>query len=146
MSGTTNFIAVDLGASSGRVMLGRWDGERFELEELNRFESGGVSVHGRLYWDHLRLWTNIKQGLSNYATRYDEPVAGISVDTWGVDFGLIDKNGNLIGNAYHYRDSGTDGMMEKAYEIVPRAEIYETTGLQFMQFNTLFQLLARLPE
>ncbi len=85
MRGTTNFIAIDLGASSGRVMLGRWDGESFELEELNRFENGGVSVQGRLFWDHLRLWTNIKQGLVNYAARYDEPVAGISVDTWGVD-------------------------------------------------------------
>jgi len=143
MTETTHFIAIDLGASGGRVMLGRWDGARFDLEEMHRFENGPVTVQGRLFWDHLSLWTNIKQGLANYAARYDEPVAGISVDTWGVDFGLIDKNGNLIGNAYHYRDSGTDGMMEKAYEIVPRAEIYETTGLQFMQFNTLYQLLAR---
>ncbi len=143
MSTTTNFLAIDLGASSGRVMLGRWDGARFELEEMHRFENGPVVVRGRLLWDHLRLWAEIKQGLTNYAARYDEPVAGIGVDTWGVDYGLLDGSGNLIGNPYHYRDSGTEGIFEKAFEIVPKADIYEITGLQFMLFNTLFQLLAR---
>ena len=151
---TTNFLAIDLGASGGRVMLGRWEagrpgGARFELSELHRFENGPVAVRGRLFWDHLRLWANIKQGLAAYASRYDAPLAGIGLDTWGVDYGLLDGSGMLLGNPFHYRDAGTDGMaeaahpMERAFAIVPKAEIYAATGIQFMQINTLYQLLAR---
>ncbi|MCP4169020.1 MAG: rhamnulokinase [Chloroflexi bacterium] len=142
MTQTANYLAIDLGASGGRVMLGRWDGARFELEEMHRFLNGPVEIMGRLHWNHLQLWTDIKTGIANYTARYEAPLHGIAVDTWGVDFGLLDSSGALLGNPYHYRDSNTKDM-DVAFEIVPRAEIYGTTGIQFMQFNTLFQLLKR---
>jgi len=143
MTETINFLAIDLGASGGRVMLGRWDGERFQLEELHRFVNGPVAVMGRLHWDHLRLWAEIKKGFAAYAARYDTPPAGIGVDTWGVDYGLLDSSDQLLGNPYHYRDAATNGMMEQAFARVPRETIYRSTGIQFMQINTLYQLLAR---
>lgn len=141
---TANFLAVDLGASGGRVMLGRWDGARFDLTELHRFGNGPVSIHGRLHWDHLRLWEEILIGLRAYTARFDDLPAGIGVDTWGVDYALLDRTGKLLGNPYHYRDHATDGMMEQVFARVPRREIYAATGIQFMQLNTLYQLFARV--
>src|SRR3954453_9210112 len=140
MTETNNYIAVDLGASSGRVLMGRWDGARFELEELHRFDNEPVTLLGHLHWDVLRLWADIKTGLSRYAARYKEPLEGVGVDTWGVDFGLLDRAGRLLGNPYHYRDSRNDGMDERVFEVVPREEIFAQTGIQFMQINTLYQL------
>ena len=142
MDTRTNFLAVDLGASSGRLLLARWDGARFELEELHRFENGPVNLHGRLYWDVLRLWTEIKAGLSRFASLSGQPLAALGVDTWGVDFALLDRAGQLLGNPCHYRDSRTDGMVDLAFQRVPRQEIFRETGIQFMQLNTLFQLLS----
>jgi len=142
MSQTVNFLAFDLGSSNGRVMVGRWDGARFALDELHRFENGAVNVLGHIYWDALRLWTEIKTGLARYAARFDDPPAGVAVDTWGVDYGLLDRAGNLLGNPYHYRDARTDGMVERVFQIVPRVRVFEVTGIQFMQLNTLFQLFA----
>ena len=139
---TANFLAVDLGASSGRVILGRWDGRRFQLEEMHRFPNGGVNVLGALHWDVLELWSQIQAGLSRYAVSSSQPLAGVGVDTWGVDFGLLDRAGQLLGNPVHYRDSRTDGMMERAFQRVPQEEIFRVTGLQFMQINTLYQLLS----
>ncbi len=141
---TANFLAVDLGASGGRVMLGRWDGARFELTELHRFGNGPVSIHGRLHWNHLRLWEEILTGLRAYTARFNDLPAGIGVDTWGVDYALLDRTGRLLGNPYHYRDHATDGMMEQAFARVSRREIYAATGIQFMQLNTLYQLFARV--
>lgn len=141
---TTNFIAIDLGASGGRVILGRWDGARFSLEELHRFGNGPVAVLSRLHWDPLRLWDEIQTGLHRYAARLGAPLAGIGVDTWGVDYALLDSAGQLLGNPYHYRDHATDGILEKAFARVPRRAIYATTGIQFMQLNTLYQLWARV--
>jgi rhamnulokinase len=137
-----NFLAVDLGASSGRVLLGVWNSETFTLQELHRFNNESVSVLGHMHWDVLRLWHEIKTGISAYAKVSSEPLAGISVDTWGVDYGLLDKAGNLLGNPYHYRDHRNDGMLEKAYTKVSKADIYKQTGIQFMQINTLFQLVG----
>lgn len=142
MTATTNFVAVDLGASGGRVLLGRWDGSQFQLELLHRFPNGPVNVHGSLYWDVLRLWTEIKAGLQQYTARHSQPLSGIGVDTWGVDYALLDRAGRLLGNPYHYRDSRTNGMMERAFATVPRRQIFEHTGIQFIQLNTLFQLLS----
>ncbi|MBN1876552.1 MAG: rhamnulokinase [Anaerolineae bacterium] len=136
------FLAVDLGAESGRVVAGRFDGKKINLEELHRFPNGPVNVMGHLHWDILRLWSDIKAGLAQAAHTYGDRIAGIGLDTWGVDFGLLDVNDELLGNPYHYRDSRTDGVMESAFQKVPRAEIFEHTGLQFMQFNSLYQLLA----
>lgn len=150
MGATANFLAADLGASNGRVLLGRWDGSRFDLEVLHRFENGPTQVLGRLYWDVLALWRELNAGIARYAATHTEPLAGIGLDTWGVDYGLLDSAGRLLGNPVHYRDSRTNGVMEKVFEIVPRREIFEVTGLQFLQLNTLIQLysmrLARDPQ
>lgn len=139
-----NFIAVDLGASSGRVLWGKWDGNRFDIEVLHRFPNGPVNVLGSLYWDALRLWEEIKTGLIKYRQTTIEPLTSIGLDTWGVDYALLDEHGNLLGNPYHYRDPASIGMIEKACEIVSRQEIYNVTGLQFMNLNTLTQLLPRV--
>jgi len=136
------YLAVDLGAESGRVVAGRFDGVRMVLEEVHRFPNGPVNVRGTLHWDVLRLWSDIQAGLAKAGDRYGQQVAGIGLDTWGVDFGLLSADGALLGNPYHYRDSRTDGVMEAAFERVPREEVFARTGIQFMQFNSLFQLFA----
>jgi rhamnulokinase len=135
------YLAIDLGAESGRAILGRLEGQRLSLEEVHRFPNGPVRVHGYLHWDVLRMWSEILHGL-RLAARSPGGLSSLGVDTWGVDYGLLDAAGELIGNPYHYRDSRTDGMMEAAFERVPRAEIYRQTGIQFMQLNSLYQLLA----
>lgn len=142
MTHPLNFLSIDLGASSGRVLLARWNGARFALQELHRFPNGAVNVMGHLQWDVLRLWSEIKNGIARYAAEFNEPLAGIGVDTWGVDFALMDRAGHLLGNPYCYRDSRTDGMMEKVFQRASRAEIFSQTGLQFMQINTLYQLFS----
>ncbi len=139
---TSNYIAVDLGASGGRVVLGRWDGAGIALEEMHRFANEPVTVMGHLHWDVLRLWAEIKRGMAHYCATYREPLDGVGLATWGVDFGLLDSGGRLLGNPYHYRDSRTDGMLERAFEIVPRQQIFAQTGIQFMQINTLYQLFS----
>ncbi len=142
MTHPLNFISIDLGASNGRVLLARWDGARFVLQELHRFPNGAVNVMGHLQWDVLRLWSEIKDGIARYAAQFNEPLAGIGVDTWGVDFALLDRAGHLLGSPYCYRDSRTDGMMEKVFQRASRAEIFSQTGLQFMPINTLYQLYS----
>lgn len=136
------YLAVDLGAESGRVIAGHFDGRRIELEVMHRFPNGPVNVRGSLFWDILRLWGDIKAGLAKAADVYGEQIAGIGLDTWGVDFGLLDTNGGLLSNPYHYRDSRTNGMMDIAFQKVSKEEIFERTGIQFMQLNSLFQLVA----
>jgi rhamnulokinase len=142
MSNAVHFLAVDLGASSGRVVLGAWDGVRFALEELHRFPNDPVQLPGGLHWDVLRLWSELKLGLSAYAARFGGAPVGIGVDTWGVDFALLDRAGALLGNPYHYRDARTGGMVERVCSQVPRREIFEQTGIQFVQINTLYQLAS----
>jgi len=136
------FLAVDLGASSGRHVAGRFDGHRLSLEEVHRFGNGPVSAAGHLYWDVLGLWHHVVQGLRAVAGKFGSRIQSVGVCTWGVDFGLLGRGGELLGNPYCYRDSRTEGMLQRAFEIVPREEIFAQTGLQFMQFNTLYQLLA----
>lgn len=136
------YIAVDMGASSGRHVAGLFDGRRLALEEIHRFENGPVAVAGRLHWDFLRQWTDIQQGLRAAAAAYGDRVQSVGVDTWGVDFGLLGRNDELLGNPLHYRDPRTEGILDRAMKIVPRDEIFAQSGLQFMRFNTLFQLLA----
>jgi rhamnulokinase len=136
------YLAVDLGASSGRHVLGYFDGRSLRLEEVFRFENGPVEAGGNMYWDLLGLWSRICQGLKDAACKTNGKITSIGVDTWGVDFGLLGRNDELLGNPYHYRDARTNGMLEKAFSIVPREEIFRHTGLQFMQLNTLYQLLA----
>jgi len=138
----SKYLAFDLGAESGRAVVGHVDGERLRLEEVHRFPNRPVRVLGSLHWDILRLWGEIKQGLGRAASIHGYELASIGLDTWGVDFGLLAANGALLGNPYHYRDSRTDGMMDEAFKLVSRSKIYDRTGIQFMQINSLFQLLA----
>jgi rhamnulokinase len=136
------FLALDLGAESGRAMLGRFDGSRLELSEVHRFANVPVCLPDGLHWDILHLWTEIKHGLARSLREQPGELAGIGLDTWAVDFGLLDASGALIGNPYHYRDSRTDGMIDEAFRRVPRAELFERTGIQFLPINSLYQLLA----
>jgi rhamnulokinase len=131
-------IAVDLGASSGRVMKVGFDGERFALEQAHRFTNIPVTVHGTLYWDVLRIWHEITEGIRAVA----DGAASIGVDSWGVDFALLDRDGDLLANPVHYRDSRTDGMLDWVFERVPRRTVFERTGIQVMGINTLYQLAS----
>lgn len=136
------FLAVDLGASSGRVVAGLLDGRRLALEEVYRFDNGGVAAAGRLYWPLLTQWQQVLTGLRAAGARYGGRVVSVGVDTWGVDFALLGRHDELLGYPLHYRDRRTAGIFEQAFARVPREAIFEATGLQFMEFNTLYQLLA----
>ena len=141
MAVMTSFLAADLGAESGRVVLGRFDGERMALEEVHRFPNVPVRLPDGLRWDVLRILGEIKAGIAK-AAKDGGMVESLGVDSWGVDFGLLDRDGCLISNPYHYRDPRTEGMQERAFGRMSKEEIYETTGIQFLPINTLFQLLA----
>ncbi len=140
------YLAVDLGAESGRVMAGLFDGERIELKELHRFANGPVYLPDGMYWDALRLFGEVKAGLAKAGRAYGKDVVSLGVDTWGVDFGLLDRRGELLGNPRHYRDGRTEGVPEKAFRKVPREALYRKTGIQFMPLNTVFQLHAMARE
>lgn len=135
-------LAFDYGASSGRAILGKYNGEKLLLEEVHRFANEPVMVNGTLHWDILRLFHEMKQGIGKCVQNGDGDFASIGVDTWGVDFGLLGPAGELLGNPVHYRDERTDGMIGEACKIVPREKIYQNTGTQIMPINTLYQLLA----
>ena len=142
MPGEKQYIAIDIGAESGRVMLGVVANEKLALHEIYRFANSPVNEDGCLKWNFPRLLSEVKTGITKAIKQTKGKVDGIGVDTWGVDFGLLGSDGKLLENPYHYRDSHNNGMMEKAFELMPRREIYENTGLQFMQFNTIYQLLS----
>jgi rhamnulokinase len=141
MPHTADLLAFDLGAESGRAILGRYDGDRLHLTEVHRFANGPVRAPDGLHWDVRRLFAEVKRGLALCRQHYGPP-ASIGVDTWGVDFALLDRKGELLGDPFHYRDGRTNGVMEEAFKRVPRQEIFERTGIQFMQFNTLYQLFS----
>ena len=142
MTQPNHLLAMDLGAESGRAILGTLDDGKLALAEIHRFPNVPVRLPDGLHWDILRLWTDIKDALALAIRKHGKPALSIGVDTWGVDFGLVDRHGALIGNPYHYRDNRTDGMMDEAFRRMPREKIFELTGIQFMQLNTLYQLLA----
>ncbi|MDR1928015.1 MAG: rhamnulokinase [Oscillospiraceae bacterium] len=134
-------IAVDLGASSGRVMLGSFDGGKIRLQELHRFANDPVRVNGTLHWDILRLFHDIKQGLTA-AAQTGLPIQSIGIDTWGVDFALLGEEGEMLENPVHYRDGRSCGMLAEAEKRFAPDALYRETGVQFMEFNTVFQLLS----
>lgn len=136
------YLGIDLGAESGRVVAGLFDGERIRLEEIHRFSNGAVPVADTLRWDVLRLWSEILAGLGKAAQSFGGDALSVGVDTWGVDYVLLSKTGEMLGQPYHYRDPRTQGIMEQAFNRVPRPEIFASTGLQFMTINTLYQLIA----
>jgi rhamnulokinase len=150
MTTTRNYLALDLGASGGRAIIGRFDGERLALEEVHRFANGPVHLPGArgdsLHWDAPRLFVEIQEGLKKAVACCGADLASLGLDTWGVDYGLLDRNDRLVGLPYHYRDRRNDGMLDEAFRRVPRAEIFAETGIQFIQFNTVFQLLAQQIE
>ncbi|MAT71885.1 MAG: rhamnulokinase [Planctomycetaceae bacterium] len=136
------YLAVDLGASSGRVVAGRFDGQRLTLEEVHRFANGPVQVGPRLHWRTFQLWQDILDGLRIAGREFGNEVVSVGVDTWGVDFALLDGNDELLGAPVAYRDARTQGAFDRAFARVPRETIFAETGLQFMELNTLYQLLA----
>lgn len=136
------YLAVDLGAESGRVIAGVWNGKRLRLEEVNRFPNGGVVLADSLRWDLLRLWAEIQSGLALAQKKYGRQIVSIGADTWGVDFVLLNRQNEILGQPYHYRDARTRGALKRAFKQVPRAEIFAQSGLQFLEFNSLYQLLA----
>jgi rhamnulokinase len=133
--------AIDLGAQSGRVVVGSFDGERFSIVEVHRFENVPVQAAGTLHWDALRLYEEILEGLAAAASE-SAGIDSVGVDSWGVDFALIDRAGKLIGNPVHHRDRRTEGVMERVFARVPARELYDRTGIQLMPINTVFQLFA----
>lgn len=136
------FLAIDLGAESGRAILGVLKDNRLSLEELHRFANEPVRLPTGLYWDTLRLFWEVRKSLAICGRRQDVSLDGIGVDTWGVDFALIGPDGALTDNPRHYRDARTNGMLEKTFRVTPREEIFEQTGIQFMAINSLYQLHA----
>ncbi|MBP1675492.1 MAG: rhamnulokinase [Bacteroidetes bacterium] len=138
---TTNFLAVDLGATSGRTILGMIKSGSIELREINRFPNKIIEANGHFYWDFLNLYQSILEGLKIIADEKIE-IQSIGIDTWGVDFVCFDKNGEVLGNPYSYRDPHTDEAQANFFKIVPREKVYKSTGIQFMNFNSLFQLSA----
>ncbi len=132
-------LAVDLGAESGRVMAVHFDGAALTMEALHRFANPVTELRGTLHWDLLHLWRSIQEGIEKGKALNP---ASVGVDTWAVDFGLLDAQGHLLANPIMYRDHRTDGMMEAAFARVPRREIFEQTGIQFMQINTLYQMMS----
>ncbi len=136
------YLALDLGAESGRAILGSFDGQKLSLSEIYRFENAPVRLHDGIHWDILRLWKDIQEGIALATRQATDPITSIGLDTWGVDFGLLDRQGGLIGNPFHYRDNRTDGMLEEAFNRMPKEQVFAYTGIQFMQLNTIFQLLS----
>ena len=141
MATTSDYLAFDLGASSGRAVLGRFDGKRIALEEVHRFENGPVRILDQLRWNVADLFTQIKTGLAACAAQ-NVTLDGVGIDTWGVDFGLLSREGELLGLPYHYRDRRTRGLLDEAFKRIPRSKLYAATGIQFMELNTAYQLLA----
>ncbi len=141
MGESLHLMAIDLGASSGRAILGSFDGEHIVLREVHKFANGPEYVNGHMYWDILQLLREIKCGIRSAASE-GYVLSSIGIDTWGVDYGLLDSNGQLLSNPYHYRDRRTDELMPELWERISQESIYQATGIQFMQLNTLYQLYA----
>ena len=141
----STFLAVDFGAGSGRVIAGHVVGRQLELDELHRFPNRQVRLGGHVYWDFPALFEEMKEGLRRAAAKYAD-VESIGIDTWGVDYGLVDKVGNLMGNPLCYRDASTADTPEEVFARIDEAAHYAETGIQVMPINTMFQLYARKKE
>jgi rhamnulokinase len=135
-------LAFDLGGSSGKAVVGRFDGQRLDVYEIHRFRNDPVRASGRLHWDILRLLHEIKQGIAATDNAGLGEIESLAIDAWGCDFGLLDRHRELIGNPSHYRDELVRGAMEEVLQIIPRPEIFARSGCQFMPINTLYQLFA----
>ncbi|MDF7806627.1 rhamnulokinase [Pontiellaceae bacterium B12219] len=137
-----HYLAVDLGASSGRTIVGTLEDGKLTLKEMNRFWNGPTEIRGTLHWDFVHLFRNIKEGIALAKKEFGDGLVSMGIDTWGVDFGLFDSDGKLLRNPVNYRDSRTVGMFDKVFSLVPKEEVFAQTGIQFMELNTLFQLMS----
>jgi len=146
MTDPANFLAFDLGAESGRAVLGRLDGRRLSVHEVRRFPNTPVSLSGHIHWNVYALFDEMKAAMREGAAAIGAKPACVGVDTWGVDFGLLARDGSLLGLPFCYRDHRNIGAMEEYFKLVPRPALYEATGIQFMPFNTLFQVYAMVRE
>ena len=135
------YLAVDIGASSGRHILGKFENGKVELKEIYRFDNGAEQVGDKLVWNVEKLYANIIAGIKECKKLGVIPYS-VGIDTWGVDYALLDANDNLIGEVYSYRDARNIGMTEKSQEVVPFSELYARTGIQHAVFNTVYQLYA----
>ncbi len=132
--------AVDLGAESGRVSLGRFDGSRLAIEVVHRFPNRSVRLAGTLHWDTPALFDEILRGIGLAGEAAGGAISSVGIDSWGVDFGILDGNGALLGVPVHYRDKRTEGLIEEVTARIPREEIYAASGIAFWPFNTLYQI------
>jgi rhamnulokinase len=146
MTDPANFLAFDLGAESGRAVLGRLDGRRLSVYEVRRFPNTPLSLSGHIHWNIYALFDEMKAAMRDGAAAIGAKPASLGVDTWGVDFGLLARDGSLLGLPFCYRDHRNIGAMEEYFKLVPRPALYEATGIQFMPFNTLFQVYAMVRE
>lgn len=139
---TNHYLAIDLGASSGRSMIGSLTGKKIDIRELTRFSNGISNLRGRSHWDMIRLFEEMKKALETCAHKEKINITSMGIDTWGVDFGLLAKDGTLLSAPYAYRDMMTNDILSKYFNSFSKERTYELTGIQFMQFNTIFQLYA----
>ncbi|WP_240343747.1 rhamnulokinase family protein [Paenibacillus sp. SYP-B3998] len=139
-------LAVDFGASSGRTILGRWDGTKLTVEDIHRFSNDPVQLGESLHWDFLRLFHELKKGIHAYKQHASGSPSSIAVDTWGVDYGFVNGKGKLLGNPYHYRDERNAIAMDQLLTVLPNMELYRRTGIQPLSFNTIFQLYAEVKD
>lgn len=139
------FLAFDIGASGGRAIIGKLKDDIISLKEIYRFYNGMTLIHGRYHWDIFRIFEDVKKGLKEAAAQNEIP-SSIGVDTWGVDYGLLDEAGHILNLPYAYRDHRTDSAMDEVFRIIPKQELYNLTGIQFLQFNTVFQLHAAVRD
>lgn len=146
MKQSSVYLAIDLGATSGRVMAGilKADSRSLKLEVVNRFPTSTTRINGSLHWDILGIFNSIKEGLKEASRLYGDRIESVGVDSWGVDYASIDSNGAMLGNPFHYRDSRTDGMQTEVQKRVSREAIYAETGIQFLFFNTIYQLYSEI--
>jgi rhamnulokinase len=142
MSNPSVILAVDLGASSGRVIAAELCSDRIQLTDVHRFENSPIPIGSRLHWNVHGLWQQIEKGIGQASARYGDRIESVGVDTWGVDYVLLDRNLDMVGPAFCYRDARTQGMMHKAFEQLSQAEIFAESGIQFMEINTLYQLFS----
>lgn len=140
------YIAADFGAGSGRVIVGKLENGELDIHEIHRFPNRQINLGGRVYWDFLSLYEELKTGLKKAFAKYGSQIKSIGIDTWGVDYGLLDKKGRLLSNPVCYRDSRTQGMLEKAFERLPKEKFFSLAGNQFMEINTVFQLYSAVSE
>jgi len=139
------YLAFDIGASSGRAIIGNLKDDIISLKEIYRFYNGMTLIHGRYHWDIFRIFEDIKKGMKEAIAQNEMPVS-VGIDTWGVDYGLLDEAGHILGLPYAYRDHRTDTAMDEVFSIMPKEELYHLTGIQFLQFNTVFQLYSAVRD